>query len=67
VRKPEGKKPFGKPRRRWEDNIKTALRELGLGGMDCNDLPQDRVQWSDLMNTAMNLRVPQYFFKLLSV
>jgi hypothetical protein len=42
VGKPEGKKPFGKPRRRWEDNMKMALQEVGRGGMDWIDLDQDR-------------------------
>ena len=42
VEKPEGKKPLGRPRRRWEDNIKRDLREVGCGGMDCIELAQDR-------------------------
>jgi hypothetical protein len=53
--KPEGKIPLGRPRRRWEDNIKKDLRE---GDMDWIDLAQDRDQWRALVNTAMNLRVP---------
>jgi hypothetical protein len=61
VGKPEGKKPPGRPRRRWEDNLKTALREIGLCGMDCNDLPHDRDQWWALVDTVMNLRVPRNF------
>jgi hypothetical protein len=57
VGKPEGKRPLGRPRRRWVDNIKIALREIGWDGMDWIDLVQDRNQWRAL-NTAMNLRVP---------
>jgi transposase len=56
--KPEGKRPLGRPRRRWVDNIKMYLREIGRDGMDWIDLPQDRDQWRALVNTAMNLRVP---------
>jgi hypothetical protein len=58
VGKPEGKRPLGRPRRRWEDNIKMVLRKMGLGGMDWIDLAQERDQWRALVNTAMNLRVP---------
>jgi hypothetical protein len=58
VGKPEGKRSLGRPRRRWEDNIKMDLREIGWGDMDWIDLPQDRDQWRALMNTVMNLRVP---------
>jgi hypothetical protein len=58
VRKPEGKRPLGRPRRRWEDSIKTDLREIGWGGMDWIDLAQYRDQWRALVNTVMNLRVP---------
>jgi hypothetical protein len=50
--------PLGRPRRRWEYNIKMDLREIGLGGMDWIDLAQDADQWGTLVNTAMNLRVP---------
>jgi hypothetical protein len=57
VGKPEGKKPLGRPRRRWENNIKMDLREIGWGGMDWIDLAQDRDQWRALVNTVMNLRV----------
>jgi hypothetical protein len=52
----EGKRPLGRPRHRWEDNIKTDFR--GWGGMDWINLAQDRDQWRALMNTVMNLRVP---------
>jgi hypothetical protein len=58
VGKPEGKRPSGRPRHRWEDNVRMDLREIGLGGMDWIDLAQDRDQWRALMNTAMNLQVP---------
>jgi hypothetical protein len=56
--KPEGRRPLGKPRRRWEDNIKMDLRELGWGGVDWIDLAQDRDTWRALVCTVMNLRVP---------
>jgi hypothetical protein len=56
--KPEGNKSLGRPRRRWEDNIKIDLREIGWGSMDWIDLAQDRDQWRALVNTVMNLRVP---------
>jgi hypothetical protein len=55
VGKPEGKKPLARPRRRWVDNIKMDLREIGWDGMDWIDLAQDR---NALVNTVMNLRVP---------
>jgi hypothetical protein len=58
VGKPEGKRPLGRPRLRWEDNIRMDLREIGWGGMDWIDLAQDRDQWRALVNTVMNLRVP---------
>jgi hypothetical protein len=58
VGKPEGKRPLGKPRRRWDDNIKMDFSEIGWGGMDWIDLAQDRDQWRALVNTAMKLRVP---------
>jgi hypothetical protein len=57
VGKPEGKRPLGRQRRRWVDNIKMGLREIGWDGMDCSELAQDRDQWRALMNTVMNLRV----------
>jgi hypothetical protein len=56
--KPEGCGLLGRPRFRWEDNIKTNLRDIGCDGMDWIDLAQDRDQWRDLVNTVMNLRVP---------
>ena len=58
VGKPEGKRPLGKPRRRWEDNIKMDLQEVGCGGMDWIELPQDRGRWRTLVSAVMNLRVP---------
>ena len=57
VRKPEGKRPLARPRRRWEDNIKMNLQEVGLGGKDWIDLALGRDRWLALVNTAMNLRV----------
>jgi hypothetical protein len=59
VGKPEGKRPLRIPRRRWMDNIKMDLREIGWGGMDRIDLAQDRRDhWRALLNTVMNLQVP---------
>jgi hypothetical protein len=58
VGKPDGKRPLGRRRRRWEDNIKKDLREIGWGDMDWIDLTQDRDQWRTLVNTVMGLRVP---------
>jgi hypothetical protein len=58
VGKLEGKRPLGRHRPRWEDNIKADLREIEWGGMDWIDLTQDRDQWRALVNTVMNLRVP---------
>jgi hypothetical protein len=55
---PEGKRPLRRPTRRWEDNIKTDISEIGWGGMDWIDLAQDRDQWRAFMNTVVNLRVP---------
>jgi hypothetical protein len=58
VGKPEGKRSLGRPRRRWVDNIKMDLREIGWDGMDWIELAHDREQWGALVNTVMNLRVP---------
>ena len=56
--KPEEKKPLGRPRSRWEDNIKMDLQEVGCWRMDWIGLAQDRVRWRALVNAVMNLRVP---------
>jgi hypothetical protein len=58
VGKPEGKRPLGRPRRRWVDNIKMDLREIGWDGTDWMGMAQDRGQWRALVNTVSNLRVP---------
>jgi len=55
VGKPEGKRPLGRPRRRWEDNIKMDLQEVGCGVMDWIELAQDRGRWRALVNAVMNL------------
>jgi len=53
-----GKRPLERPRRRWEDNIKMDLQEVGCGGMDWIELIQEKDKWRELVNVAMNLRVP---------
>jgi hypothetical protein len=58
VGKPKGKRPLGKPRRRWEDNIKLDLREIGIDAVKWIRLAQYRVQWPAFVNTVMNFRVP---------
>ena len=58
VGKPEGKSPLGRPRLRWEDNIKIDLQEVGCGYMDWIGLAQDRDRWRTLVSAVMNLRVP---------
>jgi hypothetical protein len=58
VGKPEGKRPFGRPRRSWEDNIKMDLQEVGYGGVDWIGLAQDGETWRELVNAVMNIRVP---------
>jgi hypothetical protein len=58
VRKPEGKRPLGRPRHRRDDNIKMYFREIGWCGLDWIDLVQDRDQWRALLNMIMNRRVP---------
>ena len=55
--KPEGKRLLGRPRLRWEDNIKTDLQEVGFGGMDWIELAQDRDRWRALVNAVMNLQI----------
>jgi hypothetical protein len=56
--KQEGKRPLGRPRRRWVDNIKMDLREIGWDGVDWIDMAQDRDHWRALVNTVLNLQVP---------
>ena len=56
--KPEGKRPLGRPRRRWEDNIKMGLEEVVRGCGDWMELSEDRDRWRALVSTVMNLRVP---------
>ena len=58
VGKPEGKRPLGRPRRRWEDNVKMNLQEVGCGILDWIELAQDTDRWRVLVNAVMNLRVP---------
>jgi len=58
VGKPEGKRPLGRPMRKWEDNITMDLQEVGCEGMDWIDVVQDRDRWRALVNAVMNLRVP---------
>jgi hypothetical protein len=58
VGKPERKRPFWRPRHRWEDNIKTDFQEMGYGDMDWIELARDRNGWRVLLNAVMNLRVP---------
>jgi hypothetical protein len=58
VGKPEGKRPLVRPRRRWEDNIKMDLQEVGCWGMNWIQLAQDRDRWRVLVNAVVNLRVP---------
>jgi len=55
---PEGKGPLGRPRRRWEDNIKMDIQEVGCGGMDWISVAQDRDRWRALVNAVMNLPFP---------
>jgi hypothetical protein len=57
VGKPEGKRPLGRPRHRWEDGIRIDLREIGLGGVDWIRLAQDRDRWLAVVSAVMNLRV----------
>jgi len=56
--KPEGKRPLGRPRHRWEDNIKKDLQEVGCRGVDWIELAQDGNRWRAIVNAVMNVRVP---------
>jgi hypothetical protein len=56
--RPEGRRQLGRPRRRWENNIKMDLREIGFGDVDWIHWAQDKDRWRALVNTVMNLRVP---------
>ena len=58
MERPEGKRPLGRPKRGWEDNINVDLQEVEYGGMDWIELTQDRDRWGALVNAVMNLRVP---------
>jgi hypothetical protein len=58
VGKPEGKGPLGRPRRKWEDNIKADLQEVGCGGIDWIELAQGRDRWRALVNAVINLLIP---------
>jgi hypothetical protein len=58
MRKPEGRRPLERTRRRWEDNIKMDLREVGYGCVDWMELAQDRDKWRAFVSAVMNLRVP---------
>jgi hypothetical protein len=57
VGKPEGRRPLGRPRHRWEDGIRMDLREIGLGGLDWIRLAQDRDRWRAVVSAVMNLQV----------
>jgi len=58
LRKPGGRRPLGRPRRKWVDNIRTDLQEVGCGYMDWSGLAQDRDRWRTLVSAVKNLRVP---------
>jgi hypothetical protein len=58
VGKPEGRRPLGRPKRRWDDNIRMDFREIGFGDVDWIHLAQDRDRWRALVNTVMSLRFP---------
>jgi hypothetical protein len=58
VGRPEGRRPLGRPRRKWEDNIEMDVQEVGWGGMDWIDMAQDRDRWLTVVSAVMNLWVP---------
>jgi hypothetical protein len=58
VGKPEGKRPLGRPRHRWKDNLRMNVQEVGCGGMEWIGLAQDRDRWWAVVNVVMNLQVP---------
>jgi hypothetical protein len=58
VGRPEGRRPLGRPRRRWEDNIKMDLKDVGWGGMDWIDMAEDKDRWRALVNVVMNFQGP---------
>jgi hypothetical protein len=58
VGKPEGRRPLGRPRRRWEDNIRMDLRVVGVGGVDWMEIAQHRDRWRAFVSAVMNVRVP---------
>jgi hypothetical protein len=66
VGKPEGKRPVGRPRHRWVDNIKTDLKEIGWDGMDWIDVAQGRDQWRAIVDTGLNFRIPENAGKFLN-
>jgi hypothetical protein len=66
VGKLEGKIPHGRPKHRWEDNIKMYLQEVGCGGMDWINMAQDRDRWWALVNMVMNLRIPKNMGNILT-
>jgi hypothetical protein len=61
VGRPEGRRPLGRPRHRWEDNIKMDLQEVGWGGLDWIDITQDRDRWQAVVNAVMKLKLKFYF------
>ena len=66
VWKPEGKRPFGRPKRRWQINIKMVLQEVGCGSTGWIDMFQERDKWRAFVNAVMNLRVPQNAWNFLT-
>jgi hypothetical protein len=66
VGKPDGKRPIGRPRRRWENNIRMDLQEVGCGGVYWIGLAQDRARWRALVNAVINLWVKEYAMNFLT-